>query len=202
MKMLTILFLFLLVSPAFGQLTEEDLQTLKEELRIIVKEEIALSEKHTEKYIDLKIDAVNNKIDELEKSLNSRIDATNARTDAIDLKIDTVNNKIDAVEKSLNSRIDATNAQINAAEKSVKAPIDVTNSRIGGTNTRINAVEKNLNALTNATNTQINALNMRIQDVNSHFYYLWIVIAALIGVLGFPRLVVYVNRVTRAGEPW
>ena len=123
MKMLTILFLFLLVSPAYSQLTEEDLQTLKEELRIIVKEEITASEQHTEKYIDLKIDAVNNKIDELEKSLNARID--------------TVNNKINAVEKSLNSRIDATRARIDAVEKTVNAPIGTTNARIEGTNTRI-----------------------------------------------------------------
>ena len=79
----------------------------------------------------------------------------------------------------------------------MKAPIDVTNSRIEGTNTRINAVEKNLNILTNATNTQINALNMRIQDVNSHFNYVWIVIGALVGVVGIQRLVVYVNRILR-----
>ena len=162
MKMLAILFLFLLVFPAFGQLTEEDLQTLKEELRIIVKEEITASEKRVEEYIALKIDAVNNKIDGLEKSLNARID--------------TVNNKINAVEKSLNSRIDAIRARIDAVEKSVNAPIDMINSRI------------------DAKNTRIDALNMRIQDVNSHFYYVWIVIGAIITVLGFPRLVVYVNR--------
>ncbi len=80
----TLSLLLLLASPAFGQLTKEDLQTLKEDLRVIIKEEITASEKRTREYIDLKIDGV-------EKSLNAKIDATNAR--------------IDGVEKSLNARI-------------------------------------------------------------------------------------------------
>ena len=86
MRILTILSLLLLASPAFGELTKEDLHDLKEGLRTIIKEEIAASEKRTREYIDLKIDGV-------EKSLNARIDAVNAR--------------IDGVEKSLNAKIGA-----------------------------------------------------------------------------------------------
>lgn len=140
MKMLTILFLFLLVSLAYSQLTEENLQTLKEELRIIVKEEITASEKRVEEYIALKIDAVNNKIDGLEKSLNARINATNAQ--------------INAVEKSLNARIDTTIARIDAVEKSVNVPIDTTNARIEGTNTRIEDLH-----------TRIEDVNSKFQNI-------------------------------------
>ena len=75
MKTVTILFLLLLVSPAFGELTKEDLRTiLKEEVRPIIKEEIAASEKRTREHIDLKIETVNARIDGLDKSLNARID--------------------------------------------------------------------------------------------------------------------------------
>ena len=89
MKMLPILFLLLWVSPAFGQLTKEDLRT-------ILKEEITASEKRTREYIDLKVDG-------LEKSLNVRIDATNARIGELDKNL---NARIDALDKSLNARID------------------------------------------------------------------------------------------------
>lgn len=105
MKMLIILFL--LVSPAYSQLTEENLQTLKEELRIIVKEEITASEKRVEQYIDLKIGATNAQINAVEKSLNARIDTTNAQIGA-------TNSRIDAVEKNLNILTNATDTQINA----------------------------------------------------------------------------------------
>ena len=79
MKILTILSLFLLASPAFSQLTKEDLRTIikeevraiiKEEVRPIIKEEIAASEKRTREYIDLKIETVNTRIDGLDKSFN------------------------------------------------------------------------------------------------------------------------------------
>ena len=45
MKTLTILSLLLLTSPAFSELTKED-------IRSIIKEEIAASEKRTREYID------------------------------------------------------------------------------------------------------------------------------------------------------
>ena len=77
MKVIIILFLLLLTAPAFSELTKEDLQTLKEDLRTIIREEIAASEKRTREYIDLKIDG-------LDKSLNAKIDAVDQRID--DLK--------------------------------------------------------------------------------------------------------------------
>ena len=68
MKVITILsLLLLLVSPAFGELTKEDLRT-------ILKEEITASEMRTREHIDLKIETVNARIDGLDKSLNARID--------------------------------------------------------------------------------------------------------------------------------
>ena len=72
MKIVTILSLLLLASPVFGELTKEDLRT-------VLKEEITASEKRTREYIDLKIDALDQKlsakIDGVEKDLNTRIDA-------------------------------------------------------------------------------------------------------------------------------
>ena len=82
MRIVTILLLFLLTTSAFGELTKEDLRT-------IIKEEIAASEKRMKEYIDLKIDGV-------EKSLNARIDGVEKN----------LNTRIDGVEKSLNARID------------------------------------------------------------------------------------------------
>ena len=68
MKTVTILsVLLLLASPAYGELTKEDLRT-------IIKEEITASEKRMKEYIDLKIDATNARTDALDKSLNGRID--------------------------------------------------------------------------------------------------------------------------------
>ncbi len=78
MKGIIILFLLLLVSPAFSELTKEDIRT-------IVKEEVGASEKRMKEYIDLKIDALDDK-------LSARIDSTNGR--------------IDSLDKSLNGRID------------------------------------------------------------------------------------------------
>ena len=75
MKTVILLFLVLLLaSPAFAQLTKEDIRT-------IVREEITASEKRTREYIDLKIEA-------LDKSLNAKIDATNARIGALNKSFD------------------------------------------------------------------------------------------------------------------
>ena len=63
MKVITILSLLLLTSSAFGELTKED-------IRIIVREEIVASEKRTREYIDLKIETVNAKIDALEGNVS------------------------------------------------------------------------------------------------------------------------------------
>ena len=84
MKFITVLSLLLLASPAFAELTKEDLRT-------IIREEIAASEKRTREYINLKIDAV-----------NTRIDGVNTGIDAVEKNL---NSRIDAMEKNLNDRI-------------------------------------------------------------------------------------------------
>lgn len=81
MKTITILLLLLLASPAFGELTKEDLQAvIKEEIiasekrmEKYIKEEIAASEKRTREYIDLKINALDEKIDALDENLSTKI---------------------------------------------------------------------------------------------------------------------------------
>ena len=90
MKVVTILSLLLLTTSAFAQLTKEDVRT-------IVKEESAASEKRMREYIDLKVeainarfDATNGRIDALEKNLNARIGDLNARIGDIDKKFDRV----------------------------------------------------------------------------------------------------------------
>ena len=118
MKTVTILSLLLLTSPAFGELTKEDLRTiLKEEVRPIIKEEIAASEKRTREHIDLKIETVNARIDGLDKSLNARIDAVDQKLTA----------RIDGLDKSLNARIDAVHTRIDAVDKSVDGRFDNAN---------------------------------------------------------------------------
>ena len=72
MKVIIILFLLLLTATAFGELTKED-------IRIIVREEITASEKRTREYINLKIETV-----------NARIDATNDKIDNVNKNFDRV----------------------------------------------------------------------------------------------------------------
>ena len=86
---ITVFLLLLLTSTAFGELTKEDLRT-------IIKEEVAASEKRMKEYIDLKIDAV-------EKNLNARIDALE----------ESLNTQIDAVDEKLSARIDDANGYFN-----------------------------------------------------------------------------------------
>ena len=91
MKTVTILLLLLFASSAYGELTKEDLRT-------IVKEESAASEKRMKEYIDLKVDALDDKlstrIDALEKSMDARFGAVDNslddRFDAVDKKLDWV----------------------------------------------------------------------------------------------------------------
>ena len=76
MKVITVVLLLLLASPVFGELTKEDLRT-------IIKEEIAASEKRMRGYIDLKVDgldkSLNARIDGLDKNLDASIDALDKR---------------------------------------------------------------------------------------------------------------------------
>ena len=99
MKTVTIVSLLLLVSPAFAELTKEDIRT-------IVKEENAASEKRMREYIDLKVDGV-------EKSLNARIDGVEK----------SLNTRIDGLEKSLNAKIDAVDEKLGARIDSLEGNI-------------------------------------------------------------------------------
>ena len=67
MKIVTILLLLLFASAAYGELTKEDLRT-------IIKEENTALEKRMKEYMDLKVDGV-------EKSLNAKIEAVDQRID-------------------------------------------------------------------------------------------------------------------------
>ena len=102
MRIIAILFLLLLTSPAFSELTKEDLRT-------IIKEEVTASEKRMREYIDLKIDS-------MEKSLNARIDATNARIDALDKSL---NARIDSLEKSVDDRFNAVDDRFDAVDNAL-----------------------------------------------------------------------------------
>ena len=80
MKVIIILFLFLLTSTAFGELTKEDIRT-------IFKEESAASEKRLKEYIDLKIETVNARIDGVEEKLGTRIDSVDKNLNRVWLMI-------------------------------------------------------------------------------------------------------------------
>ena len=84
MKTIAILSLLFLVSPAFSELTKEDIRTIvREEVRPIIKEEITASEKRMKEYVDLKVDG-------LEKSVSARIDGVDQRIVDVDKKFDRV----------------------------------------------------------------------------------------------------------------
>ena len=88
MKVVISLFLLLLTTPAFGQLTKEDMRAIiKEEVPPIVKAEIAASEKRVKEYIDLKIETVNARIDAVDEKLGARIDALEGNVSRIWLAI-------------------------------------------------------------------------------------------------------------------
>ena len=82
MRFITILMVgfLLLTSPAFSELTLQDL----DKIRAIVKSEVNASEAKTKEYISQEIKTVHIKIDELDKRLTNKIDAVDARlTDKI-----------------------------------------------------------------------------------------------------------------------
>ena len=95
MRIVTILSLLLLASTAFGKLTKEDIRT-------IIKEEIAASEKRMREHIDLKVEAINAKIDAVEKNLNAKIDAGDKSLNA---RIDNVEKIIDESDGNLTDRV-------------------------------------------------------------------------------------------------
>ena len=79
MKVVAILGLLLLSSAAFGELTKEDVRQIREEVRTIVKEEIAASETRLKEYVDTKLQATNTKIEELDKRLSTKIEELDKR---------------------------------------------------------------------------------------------------------------------------
>ena len=70
--------------PAFGALTDADLDKIRLIVKEEVKTEIAISEKRMKTYIDTKIEMVNVKIDGVENRLGTRIDAVNNRIDSVE----------------------------------------------------------------------------------------------------------------------
>lgn len=84
---IAILLLLLLAAPVFSELTKEDIEAIrmivKEDVRAIIKEEIAASEKRVKEHVDLKIQAVNTRID----GTNIRIDGTNTRIENLDKQL-------------------------------------------------------------------------------------------------------------------
>ena len=106
MKTVTILFLLLLASPVFGELTKEDVRT-------IMQEENAVLEKRLKEYIDLKIETVNARIDAVDQKLTAKIDAVDQKLTA----------KIDAVDQKLGARIDALEGNVSRIWLAILAPI-------------------------------------------------------------------------------
>ena len=96
MKKVLLLALCFLISTtcAFAELSQSDF----EKIQSIVEK----SEKQIKEYVDLKIDAVNAKIDVIDMKIDTKIDAVNTRIDAVNTKIDT---KIDAVEKLVSRNV-------------------------------------------------------------------------------------------------
>ena len=74
----------IIASPGRAALTDADLDKIRLIVKEEVKTEINASEKRMTTYIDIKIDAVNNRIDGVEKRLGTRIDAVNNRIDSVE----------------------------------------------------------------------------------------------------------------------
>ena len=96
--MKTILVLSILVCsialPALGELTDADLDKIRLIVKEEVKTEIAASEKRTREYIDVKVEGLNQSIDDVEKNLNDKIDSVNKN---LNDEIDNVNKNFDRV---------------------------------------------------------------------------------------------------------
>ena len=135
MKTVTILSLLLLAFPVCAELTKEDLRT-------ILKEEITASEKRTREYIDLKIDALDQKVDALDKSLNG---------------------KIDDLGKSLNGRIDDIRAIMIALIALVTAAIAVPQIIMAYKERGQKGMESNQQAM----QTQIDQLRAQIEAMQN-----------------------------------
>ena len=75
---------YLIASSALAELTNADLDKIRLIVKEEVKTEIESSEKRMKTYIDIKIDAVNTKVDGAEDRLGTRIDSVNSRIDSVE----------------------------------------------------------------------------------------------------------------------
>ena len=82
-----LIYFFVITVPAFGALTDADLDKIRLIVKEEVKKEIESSETRMKTYIDTKIDAV-----------NIRIDAVNTKVDGVGKRLD---DRIDSVEKQM-----------------------------------------------------------------------------------------------------
>ena len=77
--LLLALCFFILTTCAFAELSQSDFQRIQS---IVEK-----SEKQIKEYIDLKIDAVNAKIDAIDTKIDTKIDAVNSRIDSVEKSV-------------------------------------------------------------------------------------------------------------------
>ena len=80
---LSILF-YALTVPAHAELTDADLDKIRLIVKEEVKKEIESSEARMKDYINIKIDALDTKIDGVETRLNTKIGAVNSRIDSVE----------------------------------------------------------------------------------------------------------------------
>ena len=88
LKFSTTIVLLMLPLSAFSELTQNDIETI----RSIVKEETAASETRIKEYVDLKVENISLKIEELDKRLSGRVDDLNTRLSG---RIDDLNTRFD-----------------------------------------------------------------------------------------------------------
>lgn len=80
---LSILF-YALAVPAHAELTDADFDKIRLIVKEEVKKEVESSEARMKDYINTKIDALDTKIDGVEKRLNTKIGAVNSRIDSVE----------------------------------------------------------------------------------------------------------------------
>ena len=93
----TIIVLLMLPLSAYSELTRNDIEAI----RSIVKEETTASETRIKEYVDLKVENISLKIEELDKRLNGRIEELDKR----------LTGRIEELDKGLTGRIDDLNTR-------------------------------------------------------------------------------------------
>ena len=111
----------------------------------VLREELAELERRINQRIDDRasahdrttqahVDGLNNRIDDLSKSVDAKIDGLSKNVDA---KIDGLNNKIDGLSKSADARYDVVNEKF----KGVYERLDVVDEKFKGVHERIDKLE-------------------------------------------------------------